>query len=123
MGEDTLFPGASSVTLDDITDGPENTILLVEIADSDIHWMEPRDLDVDTMSFTVNDPLRPSISGPHPNGPAVVFVDRLTAYRIDSSLRPETLRALTTIAGGEPVTKDSLVRSSQWTGRQLVEPE
>jgi hypothetical protein len=121
VGDETLFPGPNPTAIGDIRDGPENTILLAEIANSDIHWMEPRDLDADEMSFTINDPVRPSISGPHPNGPAVVFVDRLSAYRIDSSVRPETLRALTTIAGGEPVSKEDLVRWSDRTRWQLAE--
>jgi hypothetical protein len=110
VGKDTLFPGAGTRSLSEITDGAENTILLVEIANSDIHWMEPRDLNVDEMSFAVNDQSRPSISAPHPAGPAVVFADRITSYRLDATIRPETLRALTTIAGGEPVSKEALNR-------------
>ena len=116
VGTDTLFPEDSTVSLPDITDGPENTILAVEIHNSDIHWMEPRDLNVDTMSFAVNDSTQMSISGPHPNGPAVLFVDNLRAYRVDSSVRPETLQALTTIAGGEAVSKNSLSQTAKQRG-------
>ena len=94
----------------DLRDGPENTILLAEIAHSDIHWMEPRDLATQTMSFQVNDPGRPSISSYHPGGPAVIFADRITAYRLQSTIRPETLKALITIQGGEPVSRDKLIR-------------
>lgn len=110
VGPQTAFPGDRSVTFDDFLDGLENTILLVEIANSDIHWMEPRDLNFDTMSFVTNDPQRPSISAPHANGPAVVFADRISGYRLDRSLRPETVKAMLTIAGGEPVSKDNLIR-------------
>jgi hypothetical protein len=101
-------------------DGPENTILLAEISNSDIHWMEPRDLRADEMSFTINDPTRPSISSPHSRGPAVVFADSIRAYRIDRSLRPETLKALTTIAGGEPVLKWRLVRQNPRLGGSML---
>lgn len=107
--------------MSDFTDGLENTILLVEINNSDIHWMEPRDLDFDTMSFLVNDTQRPSISAPHPTGPVVVFADSISGYRLAPSLRPETLKALLTIAGGEPVKKKSLVRSTNGQGQQLAE--
>lgn len=107
--------------MSDFTDGLENTILLVEIQNSDIHWMEPRDLDWRTMSFQVNDPRLPSISGPHPAGPVVVFGDRIHGFRLSSTLKPETLKALLTIAGGEPVTKNSLEVFSQQDGRQLAE--
>jgi hypothetical protein len=121
VGPDTAFPGAASTSLSDITDGPENTVLLAEIAGSNIHWMEPRDLQVAEMSFVVNDRDRPSISGPHSRGPAVVFADRLTAYRLDASLRPATLRAMSTIAGGERVSKEDYVLPSDGHGARLGE--
>ena len=41
-GPGTAWPGAKPTRLSDITDDPSKTILLVEIADSDIPWMEPR---------------------------------------------------------------------------------
>jgi hypothetical protein len=120
-GPGTAFPGAEALSFEDITDGPENTILFVEIANSDIHWMEPRDLDVREMSFVVNNPERPSISSPHPAGPGVVFADAITVYRLSRTLRPETLHSLTTIARGEPVQKEALVRRSDQFGRQVGE--
>lgn len=121
VGPQTAFPGDRSVTFDDFRDGLENTILLVEIANSDIHWMEPRDLNFDEMSFAINDPQRSSISAPHPTGPAVVFADRISGYRLDRSLRPKTVKALLTIAGGEPVSKDKLVRPRPDIHNRLAE--
>src|SRR4051812_1491405 len=41
VGPETDFPGARARTFDEITDGTSNTIMFVEIPDSDIHWMEP----------------------------------------------------------------------------------
>jgi hypothetical protein len=110
-GPGTAFPSPATTTLADFLDGPANSILLVEIANSEIHWMEPRDLEVDRMSFRVNDRTQPSISGLHPAGPAVVFADAITAYRLEASVRPTTVRALTTIAGGESVSRKGLIRS------------
>lgn len=109
-GPGTAFPGSRSTKLEDFVDGTSNTILLAEVARSDIHWMEPRDLNVDEMSFRVNDPSRPSISSPHPGGPAVVFADRITAFRIRQPLSAETLKAFTTIAGHEDVSRDNQIR-------------
>ncbi|MFN0198693.1 MAG: DUF1559 domain-containing protein [Planctomycetaceae bacterium] len=120
-GSGTPFPDSSSTTMEDFKDGTENTILIVEIANSDIHWMEPRDLKFDEMSFVVNDPMKPSISSPHPAGSAVVFADSISAYRPGKSLRPETLKALITIAGGENVSKKTLIRKNEWTHRELGE--
>lgn len=116
VGPNTAFPGSTSISLGDMRDGPENTILLVEIANSNIHWMEPRDLMADDMSFVANDPVKPSISSPHSKGPAVVFADRITVYRLDASLRSQTLKALTTIAGEERASKEALIRSGALKG-------
>lgn len=121
VGPGTAFPGTNTTSLSDITDGPENTILLAEIANSNIHWMEPQDLHVNEMSFVVNDRDRPSISGPHSLGPAVVFADRLTGFRLDTSLRPATLRAMSTIGGGERVSKEDYVLPSDGHGARLGE--
>ncbi len=108
VGSGTAFPGGDkSVSLEDITDGPENTILLVEIANSDIHWSEPRDLVFDEMSFKINDPAEPSISSPHADGPNVVFVDG-RSHRLSESIPPDILRGLITINGGEKISRYDL---------------
>jgi len=112
VGQGTAFPGTATTSLSDFEDGPENTILVAEINNSDIQWMEPRDLDSATMSFLVNDRDRPSISAPHPAGPAVVFADRITSSRLPASLRPADLKALTTIAGHEAIVKDEVIHPS-----------
>jgi hypothetical protein len=103
VGEDTPFPGARSTSFEDFRDGMGNTILLAEIANSDISWLEPRDLNAAEMSFRVNDPDKPSISSSRRKGPYVTFANGIRCYWVSDSLRPETLKALTTIAGGEEI--------------------
>lgn len=44
VGNETLWPMTQSVSFDEIADEPSDTIIVIEIANSDIHWMEPRDL-------------------------------------------------------------------------------
>lgn len=100
-GPGTAFPGARSTRKEEFIDGLDNTILLAEIAHSDINWLEPRDLNVEAMSFVANDPTRPSISCSRRRGPYVVFADSIRTHQISPSLSPTALRALTTIAGGE----------------------
>jgi hypothetical protein len=109
VGKETAFPGAAVTKPADIRDGLRDTILMTEMNNSGIHWMEPRDLDVSTMSFEVNACGAPSVSSPHPAGPAVVFGDRITSYRLQKTLKPSTLKGLLTIAGGEPLEKDKLL--------------
>jgi hypothetical protein len=77
------------------------TLALVEVADSDIHWMEPRDLDVADMSWNIQDQPHPSISSLHPYGGANVSTVDARCRFIKSNTPPEVLKAMTTINGGE----------------------
>ena len=101
VGKDTAFPFGKPTSYKDFRDGLGNTILLAEIADSDIVWLQPRDLLVDEMSFSINHESLPSISTSRRRGPYVVTAGGVTAYCVGRKLRPETLRAFSTIAGGE----------------------
>jgi hypothetical protein len=47
VGPNTAWPGTEPVRIKDVTDGTATTIMLVEVADSGIHWMEPRDLNLE----------------------------------------------------------------------------
>jgi hypothetical protein len=51
------------------------TILIAEVAESGIHWMEPRDLDVTDLDAQSTDSLRQKISSNDPHGPAVILGD------------------------------------------------
>lgn len=103
VGPETPFPGSRSTSLADFKDGSDNTILLAEISASTIAWLEPRDLDAETMSYAINDKTRRGISTSRRNGPYVVFADHISAYALTESLPPQVLKALTTIRGGEPL--------------------
>jgi hypothetical protein len=54
---------------------PGNAIVLVEVRNSGIHWMSPKDFDVRTMPRTINDPEGRGISGQYPLGFHVAFAD------------------------------------------------
>ena len=116
-GPGTAFPGTQSTSVSDFQDGVERTILLVEIANSTIHWMEPRDLDVADMSFVINAPGTPSISSPHPRGPGIVLANNISVYRCQPDISPAVLKNLTTIAGGEPVAFERPRQRNRWSGR------
>jgi hypothetical protein len=121
VGDGTAFPGAESTRLSDFRDGGRHTILLAEYRKADIHWMEPRDLNAGDMSFLVNDPAAPSISSPHPAGPAVVFPDSIKAYRLRPPLSVDTLRALTKTRGDDRLRRESLEHWDKWNGASLSE--
>ena len=101
-GPGTVFPGSRPTTIHDVRDGAASTIMVAEVAGSDIHWMEPRDLDVTTMSFAINDPTKPSISSYDNRGPKVICVDGSRPV-LKPGLSPRVVKAMTTIDGGESI--------------------
>ncbi len=102
VGDETAWPGTKPLTATDVSDGLGKTILIAENQGSEIHWMEPRDLLLADMNLTLNTP--DGLSSPY-DDPAAVMLDG-SIYRFRSTLRPETLRALLTINGGEPLQTD-----------------
>jgi hypothetical protein len=111
MGAETVFPGSRSMKVAEIQDRIQGTILLAEVANLQIPWMEPRDLDFDRMSFQINDPLRPSISSADPGGAGFLLVGgsihRDQAYRHEFrkhefvKAQEDFIRALITSNGRE----------------------
>jgi hypothetical protein len=102
VGDSTLWPNNHCVKFDNIHDGAANTIMLVEVADSDINWMEPRDLSFDQATVGVNVGKHRGFNSNHPGIVIVAYADGHTAI-LDDSVSSEALKALFTIAGGEKI--------------------
>lgn len=112
IGPHTAWRTDRPVRLDEVTDGTDRSILLVEVANSDINWFEPRDLEWDQLSFKLNDPavLSPGSRHVRPGGLFSGPVPYVNVLLVDGSVRklpldtpPETLKALLTIDGGETI--------------------
>ena len=101
VGPETVWPGSGQRTEQDVTDGPSNTVLIVENLGMGVHWMEPRDLSLSGMSFEINSP--DGISSKYVD-PAVVLLDA-RVRRLRQDLQPATLKAMLTIAGGERISE------------------
>ena len=69
------------------------SVMVVEIADSDIHWMEPRDLSLNEMSLLINDPSGAGISSAHVGGAFVMLKDGTVEF-LDESTTEERLREM-----------------------------
>jgi hypothetical protein len=69
LGDRTAWPGAKarSVAEIDSKDGADRTILLVETHNSGVHWMEPRDLELDWCLTGMDGPLAGKLPGTHSN--------------------------------------------------------
>lgn len=108
-GPETAWPISRQLSQKDITDGPENTILVVETRKADLYWSEPCDLQFDSMSFSINGPESRSIGSHHSRGPCVAMANG-DVYRLAPSTPPDVVRGLLTIAGGEDLQAVELVR-------------
>ena len=95
VGKGTLFePPPTGTGMASITDGTSNTMIMVDVKNSGIHWAEPRDLDISQPMA-----LPP---GNHPNINMAVFFDGHIAA-ITKNTPAQTIRNLATCAGGEPI--------------------
>ncbi len=105
-GPGTMFPGAESSRLDQVTDGPDNSIMVVEVVNVRIPWTKPQDLDLQTMSLQINDEKHPAISSDHAAaaGASVAFGDA-SCRRLDGKITASQLRSLFTIAGDETISR------------------
>ncbi len=102
VGDETLWPGSRSMTTQGIGGHYADKIQLVEVADSGIEWLEPKDLDFEEMSFEINDWSRPAIRSQHPGGAYVALGDGTIRFleRRDQSDLKKLLRI-----GNDRVTK------------------
>jgi hypothetical protein len=100
VGPHTAWPEGRGLKLSEITDDPASTVLLIEVADSGIHWMKPEDI-------TLDDLLTRGPSGNHPAHFTVLFADG-SVRRLRKDIDRATLKALLTIDGGEAIDLDSL---------------
>ncbi len=91
------------VKMSDITDGTSNTIMAIEVADSGIPWMEPRDMTVDEAVAYISNPSGTGRRHVHPGGVNVAMADG-SVHFISSTIDPQTLRAMMTRDGGEVVS-------------------
>ena len=107
VGPETAWPGSVATKLADFKDGVSKTLLIVEMKNSGIHWMEPRDLDLSQMAQMINAKSGRGPSSNHPGGMNVVFADRSTRF-LREDISPATLRALITINGGEKVRDEDI---------------
>lgn len=119
-GPGTIWPGNQGTRLEDITDGPSNTILLVELANSDIRWIEPRDITIERVLEKSSGENATVPTSNHFTNSSYFFKSLPVAGHIamaNGSIRqlqrhPSTkdLAAMLSINGGESISIDSLIK-------------
>jgi prepilin-type processing-associated H-X9-DG protein len=102
VGPGTISDGPGTTSMDEITDGKDRTIVLVETADNLAYWMEPTDLATAGLSFRVNDPASEGIQSKHSGGAHALFADG-SVHFLPDSISPADVEALSTIGGDEKI--------------------
>ncbi len=104
-GPDTMFPGPQAIRLDQVTDGLSNTLMLVEVSNTQIPWTKPEDLDLRTMSLQVNDRDEPgNLEQTSRRGQC--HTRRRRYQFLPDSVTASQLRSLLTSLGGETMPAD-----------------
>ena len=80
-------PGSVPPSFDD-----KSAVIVIEIADSDIHWMEPRDVLLSELSMKINDRSKRSLSSYH-GGACVAYADG-SVELLDEATTEERVREL-----------------------------
>ena len=96
VGPETMWPGSKCTRLADPADPDVRTIMLVEIANSDIHWMEPRDLTFEQAMAGIQPESGLGISSEHPRGIQYVTASG-GVYALKRNIDPNELRKLLTV--------------------------
>ncbi len=119
VGPGTVWPGGTGRKSDDLPENAGDTILLVEVAASDIQWTQPRDLTLEEACRGING-KPPCISSPHvrfgdyvqieSRGAQAVFVDGSVRF-VPQDTPPETLKRLFTLDPDKSLDPDSALRA------------
>jgi hypothetical protein len=82
-----------------------NTIMVVELLNSDIHWMEPRDLRIEDLAAVWRDPKHkpPRMDNWETSYAFVLYADGSVDW-LDRDAANEHLQALVSAGGGETPT-------------------
>lgn len=95
-GPGTVFPSPPADGKQEFTRDFVPSIMIAEMADSGIQWMEPRDLHVETMSFQLNEWSLLSIRSHHGNIVNVTLANGVRKWLKDT-IPSETIKAMTLI--------------------------
>lgn len=100
IGPDAFFSdNGKPRTLDNISDGIANTLILTEVSpDQSVHWMDPTgDRGYEFLTQQLE-----NAKTAHTGGVQASMADGMVRF-LSTTMRPDALEAIITIAGGEPV--------------------
>ncbi len=102
-GPETAWPDGKALRFADINDGTSLTLAVAEVADSGIHWLEPKDLSAADLPRAINSKDALGIGSGHPGGANLAMVDG-AVYFFGNDTASDVIAAILTRAGHEEVT-------------------
>jgi prepilin-type processing-associated H-X9-DG protein len=75
IGPDSVWSGEDGAKGSEVTDGTAQTMVVIEMKNSGIHWAEPRDLDLDALPTKFNKRKLGEMLSPHKHGVITVYAD------------------------------------------------
>ena len=93
VGPGTIWPETKPSCSKNCKKGASQTALLVEVAHSGIHWMEPRDLELDNFDPTIDSRSGRGISSNHAGGANVAMADG-SVRCLSPSTAPEIVKSM-----------------------------
>ena len=104
VGRSTAWPFEKGFSIEDLKDTSSTCLLIAEVADSDVNWMEPRDLTVAQAVAGINVDRRRGISSYHSGGAYCGTVAGDAVFLRDGT-SPAILKALVTVGGGAALSR------------------
>ena len=102
-GKGTAFDGDHGTTFGEVSDGASYTVMILEVANSGTHWMEPVDISLEEALARFTDKSKVKDCCNHPRGCINVSLMDGSTHTITLPISAENLRAIATIDDGEAV--------------------
>jgi type II secretory pathway pseudopilin PulG len=110
-GAQYAFRPQTGVDADQFIDDPATTLLIVELHNSGINWMQPTDVSPTVLAQGLNSGVQGTCGSLHPGGVTMVGMADGRAFPLSDRTRPDDLHQMATIDGGEP--PPALLRSGR----------
>lgn len=102
QGSNLVFDKDTQRKINEIADGPQQTLLVVEAYGCGINWLDPRDPQDTAIDWTVNTPTS-QLGARLGDGTIFVLTADGKVHRITDRIPSDQLRGMATINGGETV--------------------
>jgi hypothetical protein len=101
VGDRYAFRPGVGISVEEITDDPSSTVLLIEASHSGINWMSPQDITAADLAQGLNSQLPGSPGSHHVGRGVTVGTAEGQGKIIADHLSPDDLHRMATIGGGE----------------------